>query len=175
MKYYDDINYPDSSDTGFAGDPTTVTEALGEAVISFEQLDEQFSTSIAFLLRRGDTIGQIVTAELSFKAKVNLFVSMFKHAAPETEHSEQIRELAGACRKAEGIRNQLIHSKWRRELEGSEMVRTKFTARAKHGLRQQLESLTPIQVQTFSVHCMYLAHCVDELMYMEFGHEYGEP
>jgi len=71
-------------------------------------LDEQLSTSIAFLLRRGETIGQIVTSQLSFRAKINLFVSLFKHEASETEHSEQLRELAGLCGKAEGIRNRFI-------------------------------------------------------------------
>jgi hypothetical protein len=175
MRYYEDFKYPDASDEGFPGDPTTVAESLGEAVMAFEELDEQLSTSIAFLLRRGDTVGQIMTAEMSFKAKVNLFVVLFMHEAPKTESAERLRELAGVCGKAEEVRNQLIHSKWRRQLDSSAMARGKFTARAKHGLRHQSQVLTPVQVQAITHHCFYLAHCVDDLMYLEFGREYGEP
>ena len=175
MAYYHPFKYPDPAEPPFPGDSKSVPEALGEALVWFEALDEQLSTAIAFLIRRGDTVGQIVTAELSFKAKVNLLGALFKHEAPKSEHLNQLRELVSVCLQAEERRNQVVHSKWRNELDGMGMTRSKDTARSKHGLRHKQESLTPAQVQAIAHYCGYVAHCVDELMYWEFGDAYGEP
>jgi len=175
VKYYDEFKYPNPSEPPFPGDSASVPEALGEAVIWFEELDEQFSTAISFLLRRGDTVGQIVTAELSFKGKVNLLTAMFRQEVPQSKHLLQLDELAGACIQIEQKRNQVVHSKWRNELDGPGMTRMKYTARGKAGLQHQSETLTSAQVQAIAHHCGYLAHSVDELMYWEFGREYGEP
>jgi hypothetical protein len=175
VKYYHDFKYPDPREPAFAGDSASMPEALGETIVWFEELDEQLSTAISFLLRRGDTVGQIVTAELSFKGKVNLLATLFRHEAPQSTHLDQLEKLAGACFQAEEKRNQVVHSKWRNQLEGSGMTRSKYTARGKNGLRHQSETLTPAQVQAIAHHCGYLAHCIDELMYWEFGREYGEP
>lgn len=84
MKYYYEFIYPESSNTGFNGYPTIMTKVLGGAVISFDELDEQLSTAIAFLLRRGDIVGLIVTYELSLRVKINLFVLLLNHEAPDT-------------------------------------------------------------------------------------------
>jgi hypothetical protein len=174
VRYYDDFRYPDPSEPPFPKESANVPEALGEAVIWFEELDEQLSTAISFLLRRGETIGQIVTAELSFKGKVNLFSALFKREAPQSKHFAQLEELAGACFRVEQKRNQVMHSKWRNDLDGSGMKRIKYSARGKTGLQHQSETLTPAQVQAIAHHCGYLAHSVDELMYFEFGREYGD-
>ena len=172
--YYDDFRYPSPSEPPFPGDSANVPEALGEAVIWFEELDEQLSTAISFLLRRGETAGQIVTAELSFKGKVNLFSALFKQEAPQSEHLPQLDELAGACLQVEQKRNQMVHSKWRNNLGGPGMTRTKYSARGRAGLQHQSEKITPAQIQAIAHHCGYLAHSVDELMYLEFGREYGD-
>ena len=67
MGYYHDFKYPDSSEPALAGDSGNVPEAIGQTIVWFEELDEQLSTAISFLLRRGDG-GQVdgqVSTDLS--------------------------------------------------------------------------------------------------------------
>ena len=167
------FEYPDVSEPVFTS--TNVPQSIGETIIFFEHLDEQLSAAISFLMGRGDEIGQIITAELSFKAKVNLLATLFGHERPNSDYRNNLRELSNACLAIEEKRNQVVHSKWRHEFNGSRMTRSKYTARHKHGLQRISEEFTPAQVQAIAFHCGYLAHCVDELLYQEFGHDYGEP
>ena len=82
---------PSSPDCGTS---ESVFEAIGEVVNGFEQLDDQVSTAISFLLRRGEHLGRIVTAELSFRAKVNLLGVLFAHERPQSERLPELRELS---------------------------------------------------------------------------------
>ena len=84
-------------------------------------------------------------------------------------------ELCAASLKIEEERNRIVHSKWGHELETSNMTRTKFVARGKHGLRRQAESMSHGRVGSIWAHCGYLSHELDELLFMEYGTEYGEP
>lgn len=175
MSYYDEFRYPDANEQPIPGFSTSVQEAIGGVVIWFQELDGQLSTAIAFLLRRGDIVGQIVEANLSFAAKVNLLEALFKHERSDSQYFGHVHELSRACLQIEEKRNQVVHSKWSMQIEGSGMTRSKYNVKHKHGLQHYSEPLTPTQVESIGLHCGYLAHCVDELMYLEFGHEYGEP
>lgn len=157
------------------GTSATVLEAIGEVVNCFEQLDDQISNAISFLLRRGDAIGRIVTAELSFRAKVNLLSVLFGNERPDSQSLRELRELCVAFLHVEERRNQFIHSTWQHDLEGPSMVRVKHTARGKHGLRTSTEALAPDQADGLWQHCAYLDWSLDDLMFSEFGSEYGEP
>ncbi len=168
MRHYDDFKYPDASEKPIPG-------YSDDVLVWFEGLDAQLASAISFLLRRGDNVGQIVTAALSFKAKVDLLAALFRHERPASEHLDQLDELCGAWFQIEQKRNQVVHSKWGGVLEGMGMTRSKYTARHKHGLQHHWETLTPMQVEAIGMHCGYLAHEVDELMYLEFGRDYGEP
>ena len=55
------------------------------------------------------------------------------------------------------------------------MTRIKHTARGKHGLRTSAETLAPDQVDALWQHCAFLDWSLDQLMFAEFGSEYGEP
>ena len=175
MGYYDKFEYPDASEESLTGYSENVKQSIGEVVVWFEDLDAQLSSAISFLLKRGDTTGLIVTAELSFKSKVNLFGVLFRQERPSSEYLDRLEELCGACFQIEALRNQVVHSKWHNALEGTSMVRSKYTARHKQGLKHQSEALTPNQVESIAMHCGYLSHAVDELMFFEFGEDYGEP
>ena len=175
LGYYDKFKYPDVSEESLSGYSENVKQSIGEVVVWFEDLDTQLSSAISFLLKRDDTVGQIVTAELSFKSKVNLFGVLFRQERPSSEDLERLEELCGACFQIEALRNQVVHSKWLNVLEGTGMVRSKYTARHKKGLKHQTEVLTPNQVESIAMHCGYISHAVDELMFMEFGEDYGEP
>jgi hypothetical protein len=174
MGQYEFVNPArDESPPEFPHDETTLAEAVGETVLWFEELDNQISTAISFLLRRGDDVARIVTCELSFRAKVLLLETLFRSERPESEHLDSLHELCSACFQIEQRRNQVVHSNWRPVVNGVGVTRHKFTARGKHGLREQVESLTLNQVVAIWCHCGFLAHCVDELMFWEFDTEYA--
>ena len=174
MGWYD-FEYPprDESPPEFPHEETTLPKALGETVLWFEELDNQISTAISFLLRRGEDVGLIVTSELSFRAKVNLLLALFRNERPESENLDLLRELCSGCIQIEARRNQVMHSTWLPDLNRAGVTRHKYTARGKHGLREQVERLTLNQVDAISCHCGILAHGVDELMFMEFDAEYA--
>lgn len=158
------------------GDPfdsPTPPHAIGETVIYFQELDEQLCTAISFLLQRGDEVGRIVTAELSFKGKVNLIGSLFRQERPESANLGEMRELLAACFQIEERRNQIVHSLWRTAEPG--LTRSKYTARAKHGLRREESVISVAEIDAIWAHCGFLAHSVDELMFLEFDTDYGEP
>lgn len=157
------------------GTSASVFEAIGEAVNGIEQLDDQIVNAISFLLRRGEQVGRIVTTELSFRAKVNLLAVLFAHDRPRSEYLSELRELTAAFLQVEERRNQIVHSMWRRGSDGLGMTRIKHTARGKQGLRMQCETLEPDQVDALWQHCAYLDWSLDQLMYAEFGSDYGEP
>lgn len=157
----------------FPDEQTTLAECLGETVRWFEELDDQISTAISFLLQRGDDVGRIVTCELSFKAKVNLLEVLFRHERPNSEHLDSLRQLSGACLQIEQRRNQVVHSRWGEVINGKGVSRHKYTARGKRGLHEQSENLALNQLVAIWCHCGFLAHCVDELMFWEFDIEYG--
>lgn len=175
MKHYDEFKYPTASELPSWNEKMTVHEALGEALVWFEELDDQLSAGISFLVGRGDDVGQIVTAGLSFRAKPDLFGALFRNKRPQSENLERLDALLGACQQIEQKRNEVVHSRWLHDLDGFGMTRTKVTAHRKRGLQRHSEKLTPAQVQTIAHQCGYLAHSVDELLYWEFGGEYGEP
>lgn len=164
---------PNEGDSDFPEEEATLAAALGKTVLWFEELDDQISTAVSFLLRRGDDVGRIITCELSFRAKVNLFEVLFRKEQPGSEHLSSLRDLCAACLQTEQRRNQVIHSNWRPDLDGLGIVRRKYTARGKHGLREQAEKLSLNQVSAVWEHCGFLAHSVDELMFWEFNTEYG--
>jgi hypothetical protein len=151
----------------------SLEECVGQTVLMFEELDDQLSTAISFLLRRGEEVGRIVTCGLSFRAKVNLLEVLFRTDRPTSSNLESLREVCGACLEVEQKRNEIVHSIWRRAINGGGVTRHKYTARGKHGLREQKEHLTLNQIEAVWCHCGFLAHSVDELMFMEFDTEYG--
>jgi hypothetical protein len=151
----------------------SVCDALGKVIIAFEQLDEMLATSISFLLRRGDEVGRIVTAQLSFRAKVDMFGALFKAHRPQSTIFNLIDELCAACLQIEDERNKIVHSKWSNTLDNKALSRSKFTARAKHGLKEATDTWEPGHFISLENHCYYLAHEIDSWMFSEYGKEYA--
>ena len=116
-----------------------------------------------------------MTAELSFKQKLHVLASLFKAVCAGSENIKRMDELVGRLAEAEGLRNQVVHSIWRGNLEGSGITRRKVTAKMGEGLRKREQSLQPLQILSIGYHFMYLVHSLDELLYIEFGSKYGEP
>jgi hypothetical protein len=174
-KFYHRFQYPSESEQGVQGEVSNGAEALGNVAIAFADLEEQLALSISFLIGRTDAIGAILTAELAFKTKLHIFASLFRLVRPNSPNMQQVEELTAALDEAEPLRNQIIHSSWQHDIETVNLKRRKRSAKMSRGYRIDEQSLTPLQIQSVAYHFSYLAFSIDELLYIEFGSEYGSP
>jgi hypothetical protein len=98
----------------------TIEHAIGDVIIAFEELDEAIAGAISGILNRGDEFGRIVTSQLAFRNKVDMFGALVKHDRP--------------------------NSKWAHDFRVPGIQRSKFTARVKHlAAKVTLRRLNEIQ------------------------------
>jgi hypothetical protein len=164
---YDDTQPPEPINE------STIEHSMGEVIIWFEALDDAVSAAIAGILNRGDVIGRVVTTPLSFRLKVEMFSNLFKADRPTSSIAELIDDLCAACLQIEEERNKIVHSKWARAMGGSEMERSKFSTKMKHGLKETKETWAPGKFSSVWAHCGHLAHEIDEWMWAEYGRQYA--
>lgn len=172
MGRYDFQYQPDDSATVFGKDQT-VEHAFAEVVIAFEDLDDTLADAISGILSRGEDVGRIVTSQLSFRNKVDMFGALVKFDRPTTTLATLIDEFCAGCLSIEAERNKIVHSKWRQDFSTSGIHRSKFTARAKDGLKKTRETWRPDRFASISAHCWYLAHEIDRWMWAEYGRQYA--
>lgn len=172
MGRYDFQYQPDDSATVFGKDQT-VEHALADVIIAFEDLDDMLTGAISGILGRGEDVGRIVTSQLSFRNKVDMFGALVKFDRPATTLATLIGELCTGCLAIEEERNKIVHSKWWHDLSTPDIHRSKFTARAKHGLKETRETWRPDRFASVSAHCWYLAHEIDSWMWAEYGRQYA--
>jgi hypothetical protein len=80
-------------------------------------------------------IGQIITAELSFRNLRALTMSLYRERHGEDGDYDELRELMKRASDVEGLRNQITHSVWGAGETAETVTRIKTTAKEKQGLR----------------------------------------
>lgn len=115
-----------------------ILSALGETMVLFNLVDGVLGTFIATLISRGDLtdleIGEVVSTELSFKAKVALascLANVSKSLVPAGAVEIWMNQLV----KLEERRNQLIHSQWIMDSDPVAAIRTKRSAKKGSGFK----------------------------------------
>lgn len=94
------------------------------------------------LVEQPQRIGQIITAELSFKNSRAILISLYKEKHGEDSGFRIIKELMNRAGKIEEKRNQIIHSVWAVGKDANSIKRIKTTAKEKCGLRFKYEDIT---------------------------------
>ena len=147
------------------GEASEFDAALGQVLIAFSVLERNLSEVITILLDLSPDMGQIVTAEQSFRGLVNLVSSIAKYKSARGDFNidsnkpyEEIQETLKTCFKAEELRNQVIHSRYILD-----QFRIKTTAKAKHGLRTTSESVSPESILDISDFISNVAIEVEEI------------
>jgi hypothetical protein len=123
------------------GEPDHLSSAIGLISIAFQNLEEEISKGISKMLAVSEDIGDIITSELAFKVKLNLFASLI-HKLKLTcnfntipnHQEEHITEFVKALSKCEELRNRVMHSTFIATAIGTQYIRQKKTSRAKKGL-----------------------------------------
>ncbi len=124
--------------------------ALGSVTVEFAVLEMQLQSAIGILLvgtkLDQQSIGRIVTAELSFRQSVHLFGALHRDMFPG-EREEQLKSLCATLSSVEQERNSIIHSTWAPGEQGK-MLRFKSTAKGL--LKTKFEHLSAEDVQAIS-------------------------
>ena len=130
------------------GSPDEGTSALGYVIVGFSWLEESLESHIGSLAGVAPQTAPALTAELSFKTKVNVLSSLVrvqddKHQfnAGSEDALDVWNDILKMLYRAEELRNQLLHSHWL-TIGGKTMRRRKTTAKAAHGIRVSAEHLS---------------------------------
>jgi hypothetical protein len=148
------------------GPPEELPAVIGLIAMAFSNLEATLSDTIIEMLQIDKKRGLIVTAELSFKAKLNLFSSLyhelksdyFFNTYPGFEE-EYFKELLKALNRCEENRNQTLHSAFIQNYQTQKaIIRKKITAKQKQGLTITAEKTSIVAL--FNIYDSIL--CVDE-------------
>jgi hypothetical protein len=135
---------------------------IGDITVSFALLEGVLRSVAHTLLGTRQRLGQIVTAEISFKALLALTISLYIQQRGEDKNFEPLKKL---MRRAAGIeikRNNITHSEWVAGKDVSSVSRIKTTAKGKQGMRFQFESVTSDQLEELAKDIKVLAYDVQD-------------
>ena len=122
--------------------PENHLKAIGDITVSFALLEFQIQNLIGSLIYEHQRIGQIITAELSFKNLRALLISLYLERHGEDEDFNNLRDFMKRAGQAEEKRNQIIHSVWAAGKDKDHITRFKTTAKEKHGIRFKFEEVS---------------------------------
>lgn len=139
--------------------PESHLKNIGDITVSFAMLESQLQSLIGSLLNERQRIGQIITAELSFKALKALLVSLYieRHGNDDSDFG-QLKRLILRCGKIEEKRNQITHSVWGAGSDVNHITRIKTTAKENHGIKFQFEDVSSQSLANIAIEIKILAH-----------------
>ncbi len=117
-------------------------KVLGKITVNFSSLEIYLSFLIWNLATHELKVGKIITSELSFKAKIALFASLYRYQIGDIKKSSNVDKLIKSLTKAEEKRNIVIHSSWLVDEQNTKVIRHKTTSKLKYGLKDDFEDFT---------------------------------
>ncbi|MGA3288136.1 MAG: hypothetical protein ABSD46_12000 [Bacteroidota bacterium] len=120
---------------------------IGDMTVSFALLEAEIQSLVWILIAEGQRIGQIVTAELSFRSLRALVISLYLERYGEDSNYSTLKGFMDKAATLESRRNQITHSIWGVGNDPQSITRMKASAKEKHGFQFQVED---IQVQGLS-------------------------
>jgi hypothetical protein len=130
--------------------PENHLKAIGNITVSFALLESHIQSLIGSLIQEHQRIGQIITAELSFKNLRALLISFYLERHGEDDDFSKLREFMNRAGRAEEKRNQITHSVWAAGKDKDHIIRIKTTAKEKHGIRFKFEQVSAEDLLTFA-------------------------
>jgi hypothetical protein len=116
--------------------------AIGLITINFSMLESTIASGIWLLSGLDQKRGQIITAELSFRALVALFSSLYREQTNDSTKLEELDTLLRKAMSAEEKRNILSHSLWAIGTSDQTISRIKTTAKMSKDLKHTFEQVT---------------------------------
>jgi hypothetical protein len=138
--------------------PDEHLKAIGDITVSFALLESQIQFLIGSLIFEHQRIGQIITAELSFRNLRALLISLYLERHGEDDDFKVLRELMQQAGLAEAKRNQITHSVWGAGKDKDHITRIKTTAKEKDGIKFKSEQVSAEYLDNFSKDIKALAN-----------------
>ena len=134
---------------------------IGRITMNFQALEQVVSMAVWKAIGDEEIVGEILTAEMSFRNRVNAFQSLSIYRIEEETHSDKGRlaELNVIVKEAGSIeetRNRYIHSLWTIAEPDGGLERIKVTAKKRHTVQQ--EQVTEEQFSELSARIRRLIH-----------------
>ena len=153
------------------GPPDELPAVIGLIAIHFSNLEDELSNCILQMLQLDKDRGSIITSELSFKSKINMFSSLYNNLHGRFHFNtfpgfekEYFMELVKALNKSEELRNQVMHSNFEYAYYDNKVkvLRKKTTAKQKIGLKHTVEETDIIALFNISDYIGNIAVELDE-------------
>ena len=116
---------------------------LGECIVQFQRIEDAVATCISAMVGRSRKVGAIITAEMSFRARVATFGALFAYSLKSNTLPEDITELISRLHWAEEQRNMLVHSLWDASESKPDSIRREKKSIRKSKLAVAEEHFTP--------------------------------
>lgn len=123
---------------------------IGDIIVSFALLETTIQNLIGSLIAEHQRIGQIITAELSFKSLRALTISLYLERHGRDDGYPSLKTLMNKAGEIEGTRNNIIHSIWGTGKDKDCITRIKITAKEKKGWDLQSEELSASDLASFA-------------------------
>lgn len=130
--------------------PTQHLIHIGDVVASFALLELAIQSLVGSLIAEHQRVGQIITAELSFKNLRALAISLYLDRHGEDGDYSKLKSLMKEAGEIEGTRNNIIHSIWAAGKDKDHITRIKTTAKEKKGLAFKFEELSSSDLENFA-------------------------
>jgi len=116
---------------------------LGECIVQFQRIEDSIAVCISAMVGPSRKVGEILTAEMSFRARVATFGALFAHSLKSDSLPDDITELISRLHWAEQQRNTLVHSLWDASESKPDSVRREKRSIRKSKLAVTEEHFTP--------------------------------
>ena len=116
---------------------------LGECIVQFQRIEDAVATCISAMVGRSRKVGEIITAEMSFRARVATFGALFAYSLKSSTLPDDITELISRLHWAEQQRNMLVHSLWDASESKPDSIRREKKSIRKSKLAVAEEHFTP--------------------------------
>jgi hypothetical protein len=122
---------------------------IGDMTVSFSLLEYSIQSFVWSLIEEKQRIGQIITAELSFRKLRALLISLYLERYGENSEYSILKGLMDRGATLESRRNQITHSMWAVGKTPQTVTRIKTTAKENSGLKFQFEDVQSKELADF--------------------------
>lgn len=119
--------------------PNSILVHIGDITVSFAMLESVIQSFIGSLIAEHQRVGQIITAELSFRSLRALAISLYKERHGEDDDFLVLQKAMRRAADLEEKRNQITHSVWAAGPNKNTVTRIKTTAKEKKGINLSFE------------------------------------
>lgn len=145
-----------------------VNMLIGKVSSYFNGLEKYIQTLISKLIGPDIRIGEIVTAELSFRNLIALLFSLYKYRKSDPHDINQMEEICKRAKDLESRRNKVIHSIWAvNDKIEEDILRIKVTAKYKQGLKHTYERTDTSELHKISHEIVDLISEISDLTIKE--------